>query len=182
MKSLRKQFISKTPCIWRYLEGLLGIVVLLLSPVIRVNADTTEDLLNVYGLTLGGPIKSEIEKEMEALERDIISMQAQNNMTEEYNAMLKEYIEKRESFIDSILNDVYSYQSKNSEITSEISDGILDMSIDELLRLDAQYKTNSSYADDLLSTMNNYRIDYDYRSITSDLSIIEQRLSQTRAL
>lgn len=154
----------------------------MLPQPITVKADDTEDLLNVYGLTLGGPIKSEIEKEMEALERDLLSMQSQQSETEKYNATLKKYIERREEFMDSILNDVQVYQNTNDKISKQIADNILTGDISDLIKMDAQYKTNVSYINELLSAMNNYQVGYDYRSINVNTSDVESRLLETKQL
>ena len=165
----------------RCLSLALGLAVLL-APTLRVNADSTEDLLNVYGLTLGGPIKSEIEKQMGMLEKELLSMQSQGAQTEEYNAVLKEYISKRESFIDDILNDISIYRTRNEAVASSIADNILDADIKTLTTLDAQYKSNESYINELLSTMNEYKIDYAYRDIAVDISGVESKLSEAKSL
>lgn len=176
-----KQCISRITSARRWISAIVGLV-LLLTPHYIVDADNTEDLLNVYGLTLGGPIKSEIERQMERLENDLLSMQTQSSMTEEYNAVLAEYISKREDFIDDVLNDISVYQASNDKIGSRIEDNLLDCDISELLKLDSQYKTNSKYVNDLLSTMNDYRIDYSYRNMSVNMSDVESQLSEARSL
>ena len=163
------------------LSCVLGLA-LLSTPVLKVNADTTEDLLNVYGLTLGGPVKSEIEKQMELLEKELLSMQTQGAQTEEYNAVLKEYISKREDFIDGVLNDISVYQNRNTKISDVISRSVLDADIKTLTTLDSQYKSNESSINELLSTMNEYKIDYSYKSISTDISGVESKLSEARSL
>ena len=182
MATIQKQRISRMSCMRRCLSLVTGLAVLLLTPGLTAHADNTEDLLNVYGLTLGGPIKSELEKEMEALEKDLLSMQTQQNIEEEYNATLSEYIEKCEQFMGSILDDVYAYQRKNDNIANQIGSNLLDASIDSLLKLDAQYKTNESYMDDLLSAMNSYQIDYAYKTIGISTSDVESRLTEVQSL
>lgn len=181
MKSGRRLFILRNRLVLLLISAVTGLAVSL-APSYVANADNTEDLLNVYGLTLGGPVKSEIEKQMEALESDLLSMQAESNKTEEYNAVLSEYMEKREEFIDSVLNDVSVYQSYNSKICTAINNNILDSDISYLMRLDSQYKTNYKYINELLSSMNDYRLDYSYRSVNSNMSEVESQLSQAREL
>lgn len=147
-----------------------------------VMADSTEDLLNVYGLTLGGPIKSEIERQMESLERDMLSMQTEQMSVEQYNTMLSQYTARRQQFIDDVLNDVSVYQSKNEAISNEIENSLLDLDLSVLLTKDSQYKNNTSYINELLSAINEYKIDYSYRSIDVDLSDVEVRLAETKQL
>lgn len=163
------------------LISILAGLVLLTQPII-VSADSTEDLLNVYGLTLGGPIKSDIERQMEALEQELLSKQTSGNMTDEYNAVLSEYISKREQFVDNILNDVAVYQKSNASIANEIENDFLSMSLSELLTLDSRYKTNEKYMNDLLGTMNDYRMDYSYKSFNADITDVESRLGYTQSL
>lgn len=181
MKNGRRLSILRNRLALLLISAVTGLAVLL-TPSYTANADNTEDLLNVYGLTLGGPVKSEIEKQVEALESDLLSMQTESNKTEEYNAVLSEYMEKREEFIDSVLNDVSVYQSDNSKICTAINNNILDSDISYLIRLDSQYKTNDKYINELLSSMNDYRLDYSYRSVNSNMSEIESQLSQAREL
>lgn len=177
----RKRFTSKSQLVRLSISLMMGLV-LVLTPSYYVCADSTEDLLNVYGLTLGGPIKSEIERQMEALEKDLLSMQTTSSMTEEYNAVLAEYISKRSEFVDSVLNDVSVYQNDNSRISDRIESSILSADISDLLKLDSQYKTNVKYVNDLLSALNEYKMDYSYRSINTDMSDVESRLSEAKSL
>ena len=83
---------------------LLGLVVAtLLTQPVRVSADNTEDLLNVYGLTLGGPVKTELEQEMETLEQTILAMQSQEIMNKEYNDIMKQYVQRREELVNKVM-------------------------------------------------------------------------------
>ena len=161
---------------------LFSSVLLISIPAIEVNAETTEDLLNVYGLTLGGPVKSEIEKHIEALEWDLTSMQTQEDIAKQYNDVLVIYYEERDKRIDNVLNDVNAYQKRNADICSSINDEILTADIDSLLRLDSQYKTNTKYMNELLSSINEYKLDYAYRSISTNTSAIENELEQANQL
>lgn len=147
-----------------------------------VYADNTEDLLRVYGLTLGGSVKSEIERQMEKLEKDLMSMQFQESKAEEYNRVLAEYVQKREEYVDRVLDDISIYQTKNESLSGKLSGSVLDGDISTLISLDSQYKTNTGYINELLSAMNDYRIDYQYRSIDADTSEVEAKLTETRTL
>lgn len=160
----------------------MGIVVLLLFPALLARAEDTETLLNVYGLTLGGPIKSELEKEIGSLETDIASMQATQLEIEQYNAILKQYLINREAEVNKILTDVKVYQAQNDRLSTEIGDGILSSSMSDLLKLDNQYKTNQSYINQLLSAMNDMRVAFSYKQFDSNISDVEKQLEQTRTL
>jgi murein DD-endopeptidase MepM/ murein hydrolase activator NlpD len=131
---------------------------------------------------LGGPIKSEIEDEIDAIESDLQSMQTQQALNEQYNAILSEYIQKREDEMNKILTDVSVYQKQNTKIASSIGSDILDSDIDSLLKLDGSYKSNVSSMNTLLSAINGYQTNYSYKSISTDLSDIEQKLSDAKAL
>lgn len=165
---------------------IMGLVLSASVPVIQVRADDTEDLLNVYGLTLGGPIKSEIENRMQALESEMNAIlqtaETQQKLNDEYNITMQKYVETREELIDNILVDVDVYQHQNNEISDSIAGELLDGDIESLLNYDALYKTNTSYVNDLLSSINDYKLDYTYRYIQVDVSDIEEKLSQQRTL
>lgn len=160
---------------------MLGLV-LILAPSITALADNTEDLLNVYGLTLGGPVKSEIEKQLDILQSNLNAMTTQQGMDIEYNAMLAEYIESREKFIDALLADVSVYQDQNRLVSDYIGSNILSADISDLVKADAKYKTNVSYIDELMSSLNDYKINYTYKSVQYNLDDIESRLEETQQL
>lgn len=161
---------------------IAGLVALTLTQPLTVYADNTEDLLNVYGLTLGGPVKSEIENEINDAERDMQQMQTQQAINDEYNAMLENYIVKREEQMNRIISNVSVYQNMNKKIVNDIETGLLNSDIDSLLQLDGDYKSNTSSMDSLLSIMNDYSINYSSKYITGDLSEVEQRLENAKTL
>lgn len=172
--------------LWKKVNVLMGLAFLLLTPASKAYADDTEDLLNVYGLSLGKPIRTDIEERVTELEVLLEDMQTtaevQQQLNSEYNAAMQKYIEKREELIDEILVDVDVYQKNNNEISSTIKTNLLDGDINELLKLDSIYKTNTVYINNLLSSMNNYKLDYTYRYITVDTSDIEAQLQQQKTL
>ena len=162
---------------------VVGLVVsILLTQPIQARADDTEDLLNVYGLTLGGPIKSELEEEISSIETDLSAMQAQEDINKEYNAILQQYIDKRETELNNVLTDISVYQKQNDSIAKDIGDNLLTLDIKDLVNKDGSYKSNVSHMNSLLSVMNDYKIDYSYKHISVDLSDVEQRLSNAKEL
>lgn len=166
---------------------ILGLVICLLAPVLVVSADSTEDLLNVYGLTLGKPadtryVEGSIEELETLLDELTESIELQQKLNDEYNIAMEQYIEKREKLIDDMLDDVSIYQKNNQKIASDINDTLLDSSIEDLLKYDAMYKTNTVYINNLLSSMNDYKLDYTYRYVSFDLTDIEQKLQQQKKL
>ena len=161
----------------------LGLVIsILLAQPMQVRADDTEDLLNVYGLTLGGPVKSDLEEEMNQIESDLQEMQAQQAINDEYNAIMQSYISRREEEMNSVLSDISIYQKQNDAIADNINDNLLNASIDELLQLDGSYKSNVSNINTLLSSLGDYQVSYSYKYISGDLSDVEQKLANTKAL
>lgn len=161
----------------------LGLVVsILLARPMQVRADDTEDLLNVYGLTLGEPVKSDLEEEMNQIESDLQEMQAQQAINDEYNAIMQSYIDRREEEMNRVLSDISVYQKQNDNIAEKINDNLLTGDIDELLQLDGSYKSNVSNINVLLSSLGDYQISYTYKYISADLSDVEQILADTKAL
>ena len=154
----------------------------MLTPGITAYADTTEDLMNIYGLTLGGPDKSELEDEIDRLEHNLSQMQIQQELNEEYNEILEQYMEQVQSKIDTVLSDVSIYQDRNEEISNKIGEDILTADINTLLNYDKVYKTNIGYTDDLLVSLNNYKLDYSYRNISVDIDAVEEELTQVKTL
>lgn len=161
---------------------MAGLVYLILAQPITVYADNTEDLLNIYGLTLGGPIREDIEKDILNAESTLAEIQVSKEQDERYNAQLALYIKERENKIDSILNDISVYQSRNLTVKSNIEDNILTANIDTLLKLDGEYKANNKNMDTLLENIDGYKINYNYRDIVYDTTDIETQLANAKQL
>lgn len=182
--SLQKLPMFSVVCRKHYrIKLVVGLVVsMLLAQPIQARADDTEDLLNVYGLTLGGPIKSDLEEEISSMETDLSAMKAQEDINNEYNAILQQYIDKRETELNKVLADVSVYQKQNDNIANDISDNLLTSDIKDLVNKDSSYKANVYNMNSLLSVMNDYKIDYSYKHINVDLSDVEQKLSDAKEL
>lgn len=160
----------------------LGLVVCLLTPSNTILADDTENLLNIYGMTLGKPDRSDLEEQINTLENDLSQMVIQQEKNDEYNKILEQYKLKMQDKIDTVLNDVSVYQNKNKEISDKIKSDILSADINTLVTYDKAYKTNSVYTDELLVSLNNYKLDYSYRNISVDIDSIEAELEEAKTL
>lgn len=166
--------------LWKISVSIGLLVIVLTTQCLQVSAENTETLFNIYGLTLGGPIRSDIEEEINSAEQEILDKTTQQNINDIHNAITQEYIDRKENEIITILSDVSVYQSRNDTILSNISSDILDRPISELLQLDNDYKSNVSNIDALLSVMNGYTFGYTYRNSLTDLSEVEERLMTAR--
>ena len=124
-----------------------------------MHAENAEDLLNVYGLTLGGPIKSEVEKRMEALEAQLASMEMETDKANQYNAILEEYIATQQKYMHDLQNDILIYNHRKESASSELEEIILNADISTLLALDAKYKSAQDSEAELLQRFNTFKID-----------------------
>lgn len=162
---------------------LVGLVLLLaLAPSTQARAEDTEDLLNKFGMTLGKPIKSDLEKELDSLKENLNSMRTQQLINEEYNKVMELYVSRKEELLDDILSDVTVYQNRNNVISKQISNSILTEDINSLLNADSEYKNNNHNIDSLLSVMNEYAVDYSYKNVIYDTTDIEGKLEETSKL
>lgn len=162
---------------------LLGLVAIMLSAQPeRVSAEDAEDLLNVYDMTLGKADASDIANEMQQLENDILSIQSQQAINEEYNAIMQQYIERRQTLINNIAEDVQTYQANNESISKYISSNLLTADITFLTKYDSAYKANNVAINDLLATLNNTDITAIYKNVDFDTSSIEAKLADTKVL
>ena len=152
----------------------------LLAKPMAVRADDTEDLFNIYGMTLGKPVRSDIQRDIESMEEDLSSMQVQKEINKEYNAMVEEYRKKRETTVNNITAGVSSYQTINQSIASDISSNLLTMDIEELVSKDKSYKDNIVSMNSLLSTLDGYLIDNFYEQDDIDLSVLESRIADAK--
>lgn len=159
---------------------MFGLVITLLAQPITVRAEDAEDLLNIYGLTLGKANASEIESEINQIEQDMLGMQSQKEINEEYNALLQLYIEKKNLLVNEVMEDVSIYQSNNETISTYISNNLLDGDIEDLVQNDAHYKSNNSDMNELLSRLNSLSVDESFKNIDFDTSILEAKLADAK--
>lgn len=157
-------------------------VSILSTQTLKVKAEDTEDLLNIYGLTLGGPAKTDVEIDVDLLEQALLIMESQKVMNQEYNAIMEQYVQKREELMDSILNNITTYQKNNNSYSEHISKNILDEDIDKLLNYDSMYKSNNSIMNELLESMNGYTAGYELKDTSFDITEIESKLMDTKKL
>ena len=161
---------------------VFGLVLILSARPITVHAEDAEDLLNIYGLTLGKADASEIESEINQMEQDMLGMQSQQEINEEYNALLQLYIEKRNNIMNDVMEDVSVYQSNNTTISEYISANILDGDINTLLKYDTSYKSNNSDMNELLSKLNSFNMEESFKNVDFDTSLIEAKLADAKKL
>lgn len=159
---------------------VFGLVLILSARPITVHAEDAEDLLNIYGLTLGKADASEIESEINQMEQDMLGMQSQQEINEEYNALLQLYIEKRNNIMNDVMEDVSVYQSNNTTISEYISANILDGDINTLLKYDTSYKSNNSDMNELLSKLNSFNMEESFKNVDFDTSLIEAKLADAK--
>lgn len=159
----------------------LSLLLGLTFPIVA-KADTTEDLLNVYGLTLGGPIRSDIERQMEEAEEQLGNALQLQRQTEEYNLVLEKYIENKYNKQEELNNAVNQYLNYLNSTANKIEKNILDGDINELIKDDNAYKVNNSYLTTLIDSLNYFQIDYSYRDDDFDISGITDKLYSARQL
>lgn len=133
-------------------------------------------------MTLGKPDALEIEKEMESIEKDIQAMQAMQEINEEYNAILQLYLDKKKTLFDTTLNNISVYQSNNEAISNYLSNNILTANIDSLIQYDSNYKSNNSEMNEMLSVLNNYTFDDNYKNVNFDTAKLEAQLVDAKVL
>lgn len=163
------------------LSTVLGLVIIS-TPVLYVHAENAEDLLNVYDLTLGGPIKSEVEKRMEALEAQLASMEAETDKANQYNAILEVYMATQQEYMHNMQHDIVIYNQRKLNAAEELSDSILTADISTLLELDSKYKSAYNSEMDLLQRFNDFKIDGMYKDVNFDMDGVRLEMEQTHEL
>lgn len=150
--------------------------------MLYVHAENAEDLLNVYDLTLGGPIKSEVEKRMEALEAQLASMEAEADKANQYNAILEVYMATQQEYMHNMQHDIVIYNQRKLNAAEELSDSILTADISTLLELDSKYKSAYNSEMDLLQRFNDFKIDGTYKDVNFDMDGVRLEMEQTHEL
>lgn len=169
-------------CSMMVLINLLILIVVVCNSTITVRADNTEDLLNIYGLTLGGPIRSEIEEQIRKAEQSIMRAEGLQRDADEYNKVIETVIAQRQQIIDESFIAIKSYTDKNIEIANTIEDNLLDGSINDLLRYDNAYKTNVNTINQLLTGLDYYTSAFSYQNLDIDLDKLSSNLVQAQTL
>lgn len=155
---------------------LLTLIVMVCNSTITVRADNTEDLLNVYGLTLGGPIKSEMEQQLEQARQSLLNAEHIQSETDEYNRIVETVLQQRQENIDNTFVAIQQYTTKNDTIATNIETNLLDGSIDELILLDNNYKTNENYMNQLLDGLSYYTATFSYKETNIDFDQLQSNL------
>lgn len=155
---------------------------LLVIQPMKVNADTTEDLLNVYGMTLGGPIRSEIEEQITDAERQLGEALFVQRETESYNRLIEQYTKERARQQSAIISEATSYLNQMDKYAVQIESSILSADISDLLKYDSNYKSCNRYADTLIDSLDYYQSYYDYKTNDIDIDKIVDKVQVARQL
>lgn len=147
-----------------------------------VRADTTEDLLNVYGMTLGGPVRSDVEQEIEAAENDLGNALFLQHEMESYNKVIEKYVQERARQQAEVTSSAISYLNQMEKYSQKIEYGILSSDIGDLLTYDSNYKTSNKYAQTLIESLDYYQSYYSYKETDFDISGIVDRVYTARQL
>lgn len=159
---------------------LISSIVMLIP--LRVKADTTEDLLNIYGMTLGGPVRSEVEEEIASAENDLGNALYRQYETESYNKVIEKYVQERARQQAEVMSSARSYLNQMEKYSSLIENNILTADIKSLLSFDSNYKASNKYADTLISSLDYYQSYYTYKSTDIDINSIVDRVYTARRL
>lgn len=155
---------------------LTVIILLLATP--SYAADTTTDLLNLYGKTQQKSIleaQAEYNKALQEYAHSkalVVNAQVYNDAVryaEEYQAEQK----------NKINGEVQALISANAQISNEIGEAIMG-DINELQRLDALYKSNIDKANDLLKQLDKFRLMGEVAVPTVDLSSTQAEVARTK--
>lgn len=148
-----------------------------------VHAESSETLLNIYDMTLGGPDKNEIVEEMEEIQSEIEGAEMAKMFTDAKNQSTKfsENVNTRKLLE---LNDsLDSIMITNESLSDSISEDILTESITELLARDKEYKNNVSRINNTLRKIDFYNgVSYDYSTFDYDFEGMESLLETKRVL
>ncbi len=147
-----------------------------------VRADTTEDLLNIYGMTLGGPIADEVQAQIESIEDEIERANAMKRAVEEYNRSQRNLLQVGRDELDSLYKSAEEKINENIEVEEQIENGVLDMDIDSLIALDIQYKKNESTINEYLRAIDYHTIDYKQRNYDYDIAGLQSSLETQQVL
>ena len=156
------------------------ILILSLSITFPVYADDTEDLLNVYNLTLGKTTKSEMEQEIDAIKNEIANSTSVKNDVDTYNAVLSSFLKTREDKLNELQKSIVEVSNKNEVIAESISKNLLDGNIKDLLVLDSSYKRNKVTVDELFKSLDYYVSDYSFKDYNDNISSLNSKLEEAR--
>lgn len=154
-------------------------MIFLSNPLI-VLADDTEDLLNVYGLTLGDSTKSEIEREIEAIQKDIQNLEIAQQNVEAYNKVVQNFLDERNSHIEKTKDSIISYSKKNEQLAKQIGSELLSGDIKDILKYDSNIKRNNKTIDELIISLDFYSSDYSFKTYNGDIDGLNDKLKDAR--
>lgn len=166
--------------------ALLSLLVLncvmgsLMAPPLISKAEDSEDLLNVYGLTFGGPILSDVEKRIVDNEYIINSIKSKQSLDIQTDNLVDEYTKKQEERLKELQNDIKYYQQKNITLSNNISNNLLTLDRDSLCKLDVEYKNNIDKINEKIDIVNDFIFEYKQEEMSYDLSSYQQAIREAR--
>lgn len=168
---------------------LVCVIMVFASTPIVAHADTVEDLLSVYGYTLGSGVTPEdIQQAIQENEETLSDLEIMYNMLEglniiqldniSYNESMSFYSSKMTEKLQNAMSDIAVYKNRNAVLESKIESNILDGNINDLLEYDRAYKINTSYAEDLLESLGYYNVVFEYRDVSTQIEQLEQDIDE----
>lgn len=150
----------------------------ILATPITVHAGDTEELLNVYNMTLGSPTKTQTESEINSIEKEIEVAVSTKEYVDNYNRTVDMQSKRDSEEKAKLLNDVQTLMSSNESILSNINSSLSTMDIETLLSSDKKYKSNVAVMNDLLHRADEYDKVYNYLSYDLDVSSLKLELEE----
>lgn len=166
----------------RVIKYLSVILVLTILRVDFVYAEDTENLLNLYGMTLGSPSKSSVEDEIDKIQQDLVSATLNKSIIDQQNRISEKQAELNKKKVDSINKNIDILMNNNLVLENKLGNEILTADISTLLGYDSEYKSNVASANDLLKTLDYYNFDITYRLYDYDLEGLEEQLKTQKII
>lgn len=161
---------------------LIFMFMISVSIPMQVKAESSEVLLNMYGLSIGGPDRSSIGNEISSIKDSISGAETAKTFSDIENLFTKYHEEANKSKIASLNTNLDIILQQNLDITKDIRENFETPNIYDLLEKDKEYKTNIIRANNILADLDILNgITYSYDEFEYDFDGMEELLFSKKA-
>ena len=163
---------------------LLFLFIIFSFNTLEVRAETSEDLLQIYGKSYNLPDTSDTEDSIQNLQSTIAALEFVKESNEKYNETLDRFNQMQQEKLNAANKDISLLSKRNKELVSFIETNLATAKWEDLMNADKEYKKNIQHMSAIAESMNNIEFMSNYRyteynidSLRYELSGLEEELA-----
>lgn len=144
---------------------------------ISARAETSDDLLKIYGKSYNLPDTSETIASIEDVQFDIQSMESVKTHNEKYNESLDRFNKMQTEKLQAANKDIGILSNRNKDLVEYIETNLATAEWSKLLKADKEYKSNLIKMNEIAESMNNITFMDNYKNTEFDIASLYNQLN-----